>query len=31
VANDFAKSKALERIQSTIIKEEILLNDLDDN
>ena len=31
VANDFAKSKALERIQSTIIKEEMLLNDIDDN
>ncbi len=31
VADDFARSKALERIQSTIVKEEILLNDLDDN
>ena len=31
VANDFAASKVLERIQSTIVKEEMLLNDLDDN
>ncbi|MBR1552500.1 MAG: phosphate acyltransferase PlsX [Schwartzia sp.] len=31
VANDFAKSKALERIRTTIVKEELLLNDLDEN
>ncbi len=31
VANDFAASNVLERIQSTIVKEEMLLNDLDDN
>ncbi len=31
VANDFARSKVLERIQETIVKEEMLLNDIDDN
>ena len=31
VANDFARSNVLERIQSTIVKEEMLLNDIDDN
>ena len=31
VANDFAASKVLERIQDTIVKEEMLLNDIDDN
>lgn len=31
VANDFARSNVLERIQDTIVKEEMLLNDIDDN